>query len=415
MQMKQYTYPLCVLSLLAITSATALSASRTVGPEPGLGFAAPPSGISICSYGDYIRSPLSAFGGNCSKLLKAVDTELNQGTSATESYFLLPFSIVSQYNVKVNYSGMSGLPGMTPLKQNAVNLADPLYQQYVLGPFMNDMLAKYGPNHVSGVPVDSAHPTYISLDGWSSNYSYIGAVVNGIWKGNVIWQAGYPSSRSEWYTGVQAFVNYAKNYATQIRLSPHTGSMEDWSVFKTVYANCPAMLREWFPISKVPSYGAYQRSQFYNQLINLYWFANVPPPVFSNDPPTRIVQWGTLLDNGDMQTALAIYMLMRGANTFFDVQTGSYGAVPSTWLPITTKVGNASGSGSIEVLRTASGQSVSSGYNLLKRTYSNGAAYFNLTGTTQTISLPAGSKNWSGGSISSIALADGKGYVVIGL
>jgi hypothetical protein len=112
---------------------------------------------------------------------------------------------------------------------------------------------------------------------------------------------------------------------------------------------------------------------------------------------------------------LAIYMLMRGANTFFDVQTGSYGAVPSTWLPITTKVGNASGSGSIEVLRTASGRSVSSGYNLLKRTYSNGAAYFNLTGTTQTISLPAGSKNWSGGSISSIALADGKGYVVIGL
>jgi len=402
-----------VFSLLAITSATAFSASRTVGPEPGVGFAAVPSGVSYCSYGEYVRSPLSAFGGTCSKLIKAVDLELNQGTLATQSYFLLPYSIVKEFNVKVNYEGMSNLPAMSPLKQNAVNMADPLYQQYVFRSFVESMLAKCGPNHMNGIPVDSSHPTYLSLDGFSANYAYLGAVVNGVWHSNVTWEPGFPSSPSEWYAGLRAFFSYAKTYAPQIRLSPHAGSMQDWSVFKTLYANCPAMMREWFPISKLHSYTAIQRSQFYNELINLEWFANAAPRVFANDPPTRVVQWGTLLDNGDMQTALAGYLLARGPNTFFDLQVGNYAAKPSTWLPVVTKVGT--GSGSIQVLRTASGHSVSSGYNLLKRSYSNGAAYFNLTGTTQTISLPSGSKNWSGGSISSITLADGKGYVVIGL
>jgi len=413
--MRRYTHPLCLLSVLAITSATAFSASRTVGPEPGLGFAAAPSGVSMCAYGEYIRSPLSAFGGSCSKLIKAVDLELNQGTSATQSYFLLPYSIVKQYNVKVNCQGMSGLPAMSILKQYAVNMADPLYQQYVFRSFVENMLARSGPNHMNGIPVDSSHPTYLSLDGFSPNYSYLGAVINGVWRSNVTWEPAFPSNPSEWYAGLRAFFSYAKTYAPQIRLSPHAGSMENWSVFKTLYANCPAMMREWFPISKLHSYSVYQRGQFYNQLINLQWFANAAPRVFANDPPTRVVQWGTLLDNGDMQTALAIYLLARGANTFFDLQTGSYGVNPSKWVPIVTKVGSTSGSGSIQVLRTASGRAASSGYNLLKRTYPNGAAYFNMTGTTQTISLPSGSKNWSGGSISSITLADGKGYVVIGL
>jgi hypothetical protein len=411
--MRRYMPSLCVFSLLALTSATAFSASRTVGPEPGIGFAGIPSGVSVCSYGEYTRSPLSAFGGTCSKLIKAVDLELNQGTSATQSYFMLPFSIVKEFNVKMYYSGMSNLPGMTPLKQNAVNMADPLYREYVFRSFVQSMLAKCGPNYKNGIPVDANHPTYLSLDGFSPNYSFLGVVINGVWHGNVTWEPGYPSSPSAWYSGWEAFFSYAKTYAPQIRLSPHTGSMDNWSVFKTLYANVPAMMREWFPISKLHSYTAHQRGQFYNQLINLQWFANAAPRVFSNDPPTRVVQWGTLLDNGDMQTALAVYMLMRGSNTFFDLQTGSYAVNPSHWLPILTKVG--SSSASIQVLRTAPYHAVSAGYNLVKRSYSNGAAYFNMTGTTQTISLPSGSKNWSGGSISSITLADGKGYVVIGL
>jgi hypothetical protein len=247
-----------------------------------------------------------------------------------------------------------------------------------------------------------------TMDGNVTNYTSIGTMINGLWVGNVKVDAGYPQTAAAWAASWAAYFKYAVDHNSPIRFSPHIGSMSqpDWTYFKTMYQYCPAILKEWFPLSQMATWGYYSRNQAYNQMSNLYWFANVAPPVFSNDPPSRIIDFGIDIDNGDIHTALAFYGLVRGPNTIFSAlgPTASTAYNPAAWLPAATKLG--SGTSAPQVI-AGTAPAV-----LVRRLFQRGAVFFNYGAGSQFISLPTGTTDWNGHTITSLTLANGKGDVV---
>jgi hypothetical protein len=409
---------LCLL--LPISSFATTVWSRQVGPEAGLQFGVPPSGVSMCAFGDYVRALNSAFGGDCPTLIKFVDDFVTHWNDLMPTY--IPASDAKNYFVPVNYKGRiyNGRIPYTTYLDYGYDIARPAFQDYIFSYYVPQLFLPHGPNEKNGIPSDAKHPTYLSADGYSTNYNFYGVWINGTFTSNVTWEPAYPQNSTEWFNGWKAFYAYAKAHAPAIRLSPHIGSMSDpgWDKFQALYADCPALMREPYFLSSLSAPADFLYKQIYNQLLNLYWFANVAPPVFStsvnpSEPRTRVVQWGTWVDNGDVQTALAVYTMVRGPNTFFDLlhHTPQVAVNPSQWLPIVRKIG--AGTSAPTVIATASGKSASSGYNLLRRTWQHGISYLNLSGSTRVIHLPLGSKDWHGNSISSITLGLGKGYVVL--
>lgn len=411
--------PICLLLLPIPLSASTWS--RQVGPEPGLQFGVAPSNVSLCAFGDYVRALSSEFAGDCPKFIKFADDFVTHWNPVMPTY--MPLADAEKYFVPVRYNGVT-YKAEIPYSRNAdygFDITKPELQDYIFNSYVPDDFLPHGPNAKNGIPSDAKHPTYLSADGYNTDYRFYGVWVNGVFTSNVTWESGYPQNSTEWFDGWKAFYAYAKEHAPAIRLAPHIGSMKDpgWSTFQQLYANCPALQRETFKISSLGSPSDYLYNQIYNQLQNLYWFANVAAPVFStsvnpNEPLTRVIQWGTWLDNGDIHSALALYTMLRGPNTFFDLlyPTSPQVAVnPNEWLPMAQHIG--AGTSAPTVIATRSGYTASSGFNLLRRTWQHGISYFNLTGTTRVIKLPAGSKNWQGNSISTLTLGTGKGDVVL--
>jgi hypothetical protein len=409
---------LCLVLFLPIRNMEAAT-GRQVGPEPGLAAGVPPSGVSLCAYGEYLRPLGSSFGGNCSNFIKLVDDYITHA-NINSSWTLIPFSVAQHYFVRVRYNGLTynALTSYSTSTKSdyGLDISDPNFHSYLFGEYIPRVFLPHGPNAKNHIPSDSSHPTYLAEDGYNTDYKFLGVRVNGSFTSNVKWDSAYPQNSTEWLNGWEAFHAYAKEHAPSIRLNAHIGSMSDpgWNTFHQLYANCPAIMRETFKISSLSTLSSYAHSQFYNQLLNLYWFANVAAPVFStavnpNEPRTRVLQFGTWLDNGDIHTALATYLMVRGPNTFFDLLrlNPQVGVNPSLWLPVTNAIG--AGTSAPTVIRSRSG----SGYVLLQRNWQYGISYLNLSGSTQVISLPSGSKNWSGKSISTLTLGNGKGDVVL--
>jgi hypothetical protein len=394
------------LLLGTLLAAVSLSAQiRTVGPEPGIQFGTIPS--NLCTYGDYQRPLTSAFGGSCSTpFIKFDDFYVTAYTPGAA--LSMPSSAVSGYGVRVVVNGKA-YPGINrSFTSFALNLADPNFQKYFFLSYVPNYVIPNGPSGTT-----TSHPLYVSMDGMVTDYAAWGANVNGIWtKG--LWLSTQAQNSTDWLAAFQSFYAYAKNNQPKVRMSPHLSGMNDPApnTFQQMFADVPALERETFNISSLATMGGFSRTQTYWQIQNVYWFANLAPRVFLNDPATRIAQWGTWLDNGDIHTALGLYALVRGPNTFFDLLSGSnYPLNPTAWLGIVRQLGSSTSPPT--VIATATNKPVTSGYNLYRRTWQHGVAYLNMTGGTQTVSVPAGAKNWSGISISSLILGDGKGDVVV--
>jgi hypothetical protein len=385
---------------------TVTAAGRTIGLEPGRQFSGNlPSGVSECAYGSYLRSLNSGFGGTCPNFIKEGDfwpTEYWQ-TAVSSAY---EPAAANNYNVKVN----SGLTGQVSFgsgqTENILNVGDPNYLGWLHGTYIPMLQTKsYLPN------TKTQWGWYLwTMDGNTTNYGAIGTVINNVFTTtDVKVDPAFPQSASAWANSWAAFFKYAKDHNSPIRLAPHIGSMTapDWTYFKTIFAYCPAVLREWSNLSDALQWSSYTKGQVYNQMTNLYWFANVATPVFPNDPPTRIVDFGININNGDVHSALAFYALMRGPNTIFSAlgPTGSTAYDPRTWLATANKLG--AGTSAPTTLFGSGGSSV------VQRTFQGGTAYFNYGAGTRVITLPTGYTNWNGNPITSLTLANGKGDVVL--
>lgn len=397
--------------------------SRQVGPEPGLEFASTlPAGVSQSQYGDEER-PITSTYSNAADPTMLMAVDVNVTDWASDLPTLIPQSVAQQFFVPVTYQGTTSnavISYCTPSNPiYGFNVASSAYLNYIFNYWVPNLLLPHSPNARFGIPTNPSHPTYVALDGLSTNYDFYGVFAGQglVTYPNVTWAAGYPQNSSQWEAAWVAFFAYAKQNAPSVRLSAHVFTLDDYSTFQTIFANCPAMDKEHFPLSSLASLSSYQHGTLYNQIMSLYWFANVAPPVFStavnpNEPQTRVLQVGVDIDNGDIQTALAFYTMYRGPNTFFDALTGggTTAVNPSTWLPQANQLG--AGTSAPTVLTTAGGQTAASGYVVLQRTWQHGVTYMNLSGSTQTITVPSGATNWEGQSITSITLGNGQGAVV---
>jgi len=242
--------------------------------------------------------------------------------------------------------------------------------------------------------VSAANPCYVGIDAFSIDHSY------------PTFTASTPTA-SQWYAGWAAFFKYAVEHRPEIRLQPHMSGLSDWSIFKGIFQYVPAQMKEHFEIGDVPKMGVYARNQVNQQIINTYWFANQAPPLFANDPPTRMVTWGTSIANRDYHSAFALYCLVRGPNTFFELLSGTTGADPRLWSGASSQLGPPVTSNGPQIVASGSLGP------LYQRNYLHGVAYFNFTGSMQNISLAAGSKDWAGHALAVITIPDGKGEVVL--
>jgi hypothetical protein len=395
---------------------------RTMGPEPGLQFGrvAAGSGLTNSQFGDTVAGLSSTWSGVAGLVspvpfMKSLDfifpdwTDTGNDTANSGQY--LPSSLVSPYFITCN-GGLFAKFSVNPT-YNVLNIADPNLQKALLDPVTGwfvSYLSKYGPNHSTGTPVDAAHPTTWTLDGYSSNFSAL-LNPNG---GTFVPDAPYPQNRAAWYAAWNAFYLYAVEHCPMIRFAPHIGSLEDASLgtFQSIYQNCPMLMKEPFFINNLGN-----RAGLVLQILNLYWFANLAPRLFANDPATRVVLFGCWADKlvggtivgQDYHSSLALYLLARGPNTFFDLLTtvGSQQPVdPSIWLPTAGHLGQ---SVSAPVLLSGSGAT-----SFYRRDYPHGTAYFNFDTATHTATPPAGSTDWLGNPVTLVTLTNGTGEVVWG-
>jgi hypothetical protein len=117
------------------------STSRQVGPEPGLQFSSPPTGVDLCNYGEYLGPLSSDFSGSCTNFIKAADTMLETYMSGSQSWNYFPLSAAETFNVKLTYNGISGLSAITPTfwqtnPHYVMNLASSSYQNYVANTYV---------------------------------------------------------------------------------------------------------------------------------------------------------------------------------------------------------------------------------------------------------------------------------------
>ena len=363
---------------------------RALGPEPGLQYA---NAQNLCQFGSYTRRLNSNLGGTCPNFLKLVDTWLLDAiptgqTGATEAFTLLPYADVAQYQIGTARVGSAMV--------TVFDITNPAYQKYIFEAyFPNIFLPHLGKSAYGHVP-SVAQPVYVGIDSFNIDFNW------------VTFDAGVNMSPGEWYAGWGTFFQYALANRPEIRLHPHMSGLSDWSVFQGIYQYVPGQMKEHFNIGSAPKMGTYERGQLNNQIVNTFWFANEAPPLFRGDPPTRVVTWGTDIGNGDVHSALALYCLVRGPNTFFELLSGSSAADPSEWEPACSILG-------LPIILNPP-QVVATGKlgSLYKRQYSHGAAYFNLTGSAQAITVPTGSVKWDGITPQgNFTLADGKGEVVL--
>jgi hypothetical protein len=401
---------------------------RTVGPEPGLEFSSPPYGASICQWGEHQRFPNATYVAGCgdnSKFINFVNEWPTHQRGNDSSFTLFPWLTAQKYFIKATYNGapydLIENPG-TKTDPNTwvhvLNITDPNFQSFV---FLNWIPNTIIPTLVNkqGHAVTTTNPLWLSQDGDITNYTVGGVrLSSGRWTNKgITWASGLPQNQAQWNTANHNWYQYAAQHQPLVRMSPHTGFLNapsgaiDWSAFQYIFQYCPGIEIEEYPITQLVTGSVGYMQQIYNQIQNIYWFGNVAPKVFTNDPATRVVQWGVKLNNGfnqiDLHTAFAAYALIRGKNSFFEpLLPGEIAVNPSTWL----STANALGVG------TTAPQVVSGAAPLVlfKRQFANGRAYLNLTKATQTIYL-SGAKNWSGQPVSQLVLAPGHGDVVLGV
>src|SRR5438067_2159981 len=97
---KSFCNAALLLVLAASHPSVAATWSRQVGPEPGLQFASPPYGVSLCEYGEYLRALSSNFSGTCSTpFIKLANTYLEIYTETSGNWTYFPLGAAQLYNV----------------------------------------------------------------------------------------------------------------------------------------------------------------------------------------------------------------------------------------------------------------------------------------------------------------------------
>ncbi len=431
---------------------------RVLGPEPGVQFGYwPGTGATaqVCTFGEYTRGPNSSWNNLCPSELGLLQIDDIFLTSAVPSNRIPSPSYrgVTPWLTKVTHNGVSSFasPGGNCLTQpfGSSNPADIIEdisvdtmaaQSYLTNKWIKaDLLhRKTSPHH--GANINAAHPTYLSIDAYYTNWTSRRAIQPGTLNcnGPVAWDNVNNNTEVKWNNGIQAFFDYAARNHPEFRLGIHMGAWDDYVTnnFQSIYRSMPFIVKEPFESWGTTAEGneltnPQKKIFYYGQIINTYWFANIAAPVFNTasgqtpiEPPSRVVLWGDHVANSassataaNFHTALALYLLIRGPNTIFDLLYSSPQNAPdlttNKWYATLQAISTSPTQPCLNASDPRKGMKTN-GLNLYIRTYPKGQVWLNMTGSTQTMPYPPTATDWNGNPLTgNFTLADGQGEVVL--
>jgi hypothetical protein len=239
---------------------------------------------------------------------------------------------------------------------------------------------------------------WVYVDGCTLTYPTYGVLDNNNhFVAGVKWDEPFPQSGSAYQASIGTFFNAVKAQASDIKVMVDTGTLTNPTAFSTTYASVHGFLQEdlWGPSASPSSY-----------TINK-WVTTVFPWYKWIASQGRTAVMGAFLpsnyESGSLLTSFALYELLKGANFFFAPRVGNL-ALPLSagWMSWNSKLGGPVGS------------YVSSYSNrFFTRQYTNGHVYLNWTGSSKTITLPAGTwYNPSGSRVTRISIPTWRGTFV---
>jgi len=256
----------------------------------------------------------------------------------------------------------------------AVNVADERFIKFWLNEYVRP---------AELLPMQKLNNVWVYLDGCAFFYAAYGVLDdNNTFIPGVPWDPPFQQNSTEYLNSIAYFFNQVAQLAPDIKINTDFGSMSDPTQFSSIYANVGSALSE-DDYSWTVSPSQYVRDHYYLEPMQwLSWLAahNRPVIVGSLYLPSN---W----QNGALLSAFVNYELVKGANFFFAPRTGTTSIPPSAWEGWNAALGNPVGTFQ-STLRTGKGTSVSS--RLFWREFTEGYVYLNMTGITQTVTLPAG-------------------------
>jgi Chitobiase/beta-hexosaminidase C-terminal domain len=314
-----------------------------------------------------------------------------------------PIFITATYEGKsrpVYFSWSLGLVNGVPTTpssewQYAVNVQDTRFVNFWINRYVRPILWQ---------PSYSVQHVWFELDECSFNWDLFGVLDDtNHFVAGVTWDSAFPQNASEYTSGVASFFNQVHQLAPDIKTMPNIGSMSIPTEFQTVFANIPGGLTEdiygWHA-----SPTAYTRNAWYQQNFNYFSWMGAQG---------KVAILRAALPSGDSSALLnsfVVYSLLKGPNFFFAPgNTASLNTNPSEWEAMKAALGNPTAA-----MQSTQKSSAGVGYRLYWRTFTNGTAYLNLSGSTQTIALDTRYQHWNpnGEEITQLVLPDASGSYV---
>lgn len=295
----------------------------------------------------------------------------------------------------------SGRPTTSPSQwEYAVNVGDERFINFWISSYIRPyILQGYG----------SLQNVWVGLDECAFIPALYGVIDDsGNFVSGVKWDAQFPQNDTQYYQSINRFFTRVHQIAPDIKLMPNSGGITDWSQFSTVFGAAPGLLVEELNQStSVPAGGMYTRNLLVSQMSAYAQEASAGKSVI----------YGSVMSSSDktrINTSYLMYLLVEGANTFYaPAISNTYLTLPpSLYNKIATTIG--APTGALQSQQLAGTPSYDPGLRTYWRQYQHGLVYLNWTGSTRTITLPAGRTYFSasGSPVTTLTLADlTAGYV----
>ncbi len=288
----------------------------------------------------------------------------------------------------------SGRPTTPPSSwEYAVNVSDSRFVNFWVNNYVRPiLLSQYA----------SLQNVWVGLDECAFIPALYGVIDdNGNFVSGVTWDKPFPQTAAAYYQSISSFFHQVRQLAPTLNLIPNSGGIADESQFANVFGAAQGLIVEELNQStSVPAGGMYTRNLLQSQLSDYAaeaarGYSMVFGSVMSPSNQSRI------------RTSYLMYQLVKGPNTFYApaITNSSLTLPPAAYDTIAEGLGNPTGA--LQSQQLPGTPSYDPGLRTYWRYFQNGLVYLNWTGSTRTITLPAGRTYYSGGKpVNEITLPD---------
>jgi hypothetical protein len=295
----------------------------------------------------------------------------------------------------------SGRPTTPPSQwEYAVNVGDDRFINFWINSYIRPIILK----SYSGL-----QNVWIGLDECAFIPALYGVIDDsGNFVSGVKWDAPFPQTELAYYQSINRFFTRVHQLAPGLKLMPNSGGITDWTQFSTTFGAADGLLDEELnQSSSVPAGGMYTRNLLVNQLA-----------AYSAETSSgKSVIHGSIMSSSDttrITTSYLMYLLVKGSNSFYApaITNTNLTIPPVLYEHIASTIG--SPTGAMQSQQLPGTPTYDPGLRTYWRQFQHGLVYLNWTGSTRTITLPAGHTYYSstGKVVTQLTLADlTAGYV----